>query len=208
MSSILNYLARNRVTNSHKVLETFGGWASASNQGELSSRFPFLSVQPVTAVCWRCLPNSLISGWFTFLGAVYIDLLRVKQNFHLSLLFWQSHSSGRNHASYVAKISSLSCETECFFPLFLMENRGVKVQFLSPQVGANSTYLFSFGLIFSQQYSTEQLYPRYCAHQLRRVSRLFWRQKCYSRAKYQKYRILNLHISFLLGRIQDAHSGR
>lgn len=32
-----------------------------------------------------------------------------------------------------------------FFPLFLMENRGIKGHFLSPKVGANSPCFFQIG---------------------------------------------------------------
>lgn len=140
VSSIPNYLAHKRFANSYEVLETFRVWASALNQGELSSCFPFLRVQSVTAVCWLCLPNSVISRWFTFWGHSTSTCWELNKT---SIFHYRSgnHTALEGTTFHIAqKYPAYHMKANVFLPLRLLENRGRKGQFSNPKVGASSLY--------------------------------------------------------------------
>lgn len=94
--------------------------------------------------CADCACLTVISRWFTFLGHCTstccelnkTSIFHYRSGNHITLEVTTFHSD-QKYPAYHMKV-------DIFLPLFLMENRWRKGQFLNPKLGANSTYILQF----------------------------------------------------------------
>lgn len=94
-----------------------------------------------------------------------------------------------------------------FFHLFLMEKGGIKGQFLTLKVGANSVFFPVLGSFFPSSTSRSSCIPDIVSISYAESLDYFEDRNAIQKQNIKNYRIFNLQIAFLLGRIQDAHSG-